>query len=892
MKRVGWLISRYLITSVVPYFLFSWILLTVILFVQQASRYSDTFFDANIPTELIWQLMIALLPSVVAFTCPMAMLVGTIIGLTKMQGDSELVAIRASGVGNFQIALPILLLGILMSGFAFLVNLKGVPLAAALVRSVALQTAIKKLESPLEPGVFNTQVNGYTIYVKGADFDSNTWKNIFIYSEDKPNNSLRLITSRNGRIDLTGEQSELVLANATVSTLPLQPGAGKYVTESIGEVRFAIQTRRNELLDKLKVAELRPEELGLQELSDYASTKTGPEQTEANILWQRRIILSITPLIFCLLGTVIVLRFNRGGRGFAIATALGVLVGFYLLAFLGEQLARVGAIGVVASSAIPILGGIGAIAWLNWSRRVEFVRGWIDWMRAQMSRLARSRPNVQRRNLFMDLTTGLRDFDLIWNLLLNFLLTLLFLAAIFLIFTAFELWKFAGTFDGGVALLGTYLLYLLPFVYLQISPSAAMIGTLATYVIKSRNNEIVTWTSAGQSVYRLLFPCFLLMAVIGGGNWLIQEKLLPQSNRLQDETRSLIRNRGVPVAPAGKYWVANDRRIYSFDFIAASDNEKTSAGFAIERERTASASDNERGAKSDFVGEREAASDNGKRLDLPIIGAVADPSASEQGSASDNENRSGRPGDRVMGSEREVRSSSQANEKNREASGALGHEFRPAMVGPLTLNFTALIPASDNEKPSSECPAYCAKSVIVYDFDDSGERLRAVYRGNLAEWSAGNVRFIGPVERNELVGGKISTQVITGAVLEERINPFAERRLKPNHLDTSEIKRQIEFVDSDLEKRTLEIGLEKKYATLFLPLVMALFTAPFALSLSRKGKAATVGYAILLWLLFTGTTTVFEQAGVSFMLSPILAVWSPLAIFAFIGVFLLSKVRT
>jgi lipopolysaccharide export LptBFGC system permease protein LptF len=40
-----------------------------------------------------------------------------------MQGDSELVAIRAAGVGNLHIALPIAVLGICLSVFAFLINL-------------------------------------------------------------------------------------------------------------------------------------------------------------------------------------------------------------------------------------------------------------------------------------------------------------------------------------------------------------------------------------------------------------------------------------------------------------------------------------------------------------------------------------------------------------------------------------------------------------------------------------------------------------------------------------------------------------------------------------------------------------------------------------------------
>ncbi|MGH9821199.1 MAG: LptF/LptG family permease, partial [Pyrinomonadaceae bacterium] len=298
MKRLSLLISRYLLQAILPYFIFSWLLLSVILFAQQASRYSDIFFSVNLPPGLIWQLTLALIPNVIAFTCPMAVLVGTIIGLSRMQGDSELVAIRAAGVGNLQITIPIVILGVLLSFFAFFVNLKGVPFAARLVRSVALQTAIKKLESPIEPGVFNTEVAGYTIYVKGGDLQNGTWKNIFIYSEDDANGLVRLITSSNGRIDVTGDASELVLENATISSFPKQPGQGKFITENIGDVRLAIKTKRGELIEKLSSSENTPEELGLSELSDYAQSKEGSDRVEAQLLWQRRIILSITPLLF------------------------------------------------------------------------------------------------------------------------------------------------------------------------------------------------------------------------------------------------------------------------------------------------------------------------------------------------------------------------------------------------------------------------------------------------------------------------------------------------------------------------------------------------------------------------------------------------------------------
>lgn len=848
MKHVSWLISRYLLSTIIPYFIFSWLLLSVILFVRQASLYSDIFFSVNIPSNLIWQLTIALIPTVIAFTCPMAMLVGTIIGLTKMQGDSELVAIRASGVGNFQIAFPIAILGVLMSAFAFFVNLEGVPVAASLVRSVALQTAIKKLESPIEPGVFNTEISGYTIYVKDGDLETRRWKNIFIYSEDKEKGSARLITSLNGRIDTSGQISELVLENASVSTIPIVPGQGKYISESIGEVRFAIRTKRSELIEKLSLTQLRPEELGLQQLSDYAALADGGERMEAMILWQRRIILSITPLIFCLLGTVIVLRFNRGGRGFGIAMALVVLVSFYLLAFLGEQLARTGVISVFLSSLIPLVGSALAFLWLGFSQRLSILSSQTAFLRSLVIKLQAKTQNTQTRNLFVDLTTGLRDFDLVSNLLKNFILTFCFLSAIFFIFTAFELWRFAGTIDGGIFLLAKYLFYLMPFVYLQIAPSAAMIGTLATYVIKSRQNEIVTWTSAGQSVYRLLMPCFLMMLLLGGINWLIQENLLPRANQLQDATRNQIRNKGVPVELKGNYWIANEKRIYSFNF--ASDNDKVSSVYFEPRElvdETADAKTNQRRTGKD---------------------------------ASDNETGVGHEHITM------VWSNNIDSQPHNSLQPLMGF-IRPSMLSVILQGA-----ASDNEEVSQPCGLRCVKNLVVYEFANKGEKLQFVYRADQAIWENGVVRFVGPVERNTFNDGKIETTTIENGELAETLNPFAELRTKPNHLSTPQLKRQIAAADSAVEKRNLSVGLEKKATTLFLPFVMALFTAPFSLSLSRKGKAATVGYAVGLWLLFTGTVSVFEQLGLNGLLPSAVAVWSPLVIFSLFGVYLLSKVRT
>ncbi|MEP7212194.1 MAG: LptF/LptG family permease [Acidobacteriota bacterium] len=768
--RFSLTISRYLIGAVLPYFVFAWLLLSVILFVQQASRFSDIFFSANIPTNLIWQLTVALVPSVISFTCPMAVLVGVIIGLSKMQGDSELVAIRAAGVGNVQIAIPILILGIFLSAVAFTINLYGVPLAASIVRRVAVQTAIYKLESPIEPGVFNTELAGYTVYVKDGDISAGTWKNIFIFSEDEKSGMSRLITSRSGRIDTTGQASELVLENAVVSTFTPAAEGEKFVSENIGEFRFAIKTKRGELIEKLSSSEGSPEELGLSQLADYARSKEGSERTEAQIVWQRRITLSLTPIIFCLLGTAMILRFTGRGRGFGIFVALIALICYYLLAFFGEQLGRTGQISVFVGSLIPIAASVVAIVWFTFAGRTSVFRGWPERFGTLFANLKFRRSSARRHNIFVDLTTGLRDFDVFTDLAKYFLLTLGFLTTVFLIFTAFELWKFAGTTEGGIVLLGRYLLYLLPFVYLQLAPSAAMVATLATYVIKSRQNEIVTWISAGQSTYRLLLPCLIFMLALGGFNWIIQEKVAPFTNQKQDQLRTDLRSRGAAVNKSQKYWVANDQRIYSFKMEMASDNE--------------------------------------------LSWSVASKAAPQ--------------------------------------------------ISALT----------------------------IYEFADDGSKLQSVYRSDKAFWDGGGIKLGRGATRSMLGDGKVVVETAAETTVRERTNPFVKIRSKPSHLNTSETRAQLDESESDIERRTFAVALEKKYATLIMPFVIALFTAPFSLSLSRKGKVVTVGYAIALWLFFTAVISVFEQLGAGGYTSAWLAMWAPVLLFSMLGIYLLSRVKT
>jgi lipopolysaccharide export system permease protein len=73
---------------------------------------------------------------------------------------------------------------------------------------------------------------------------------------------------------------------------------------------------------------------------------------------------------------------------------------------------------------------------------------------------------------------------------------------------------------------------------------------------------------------------------------------------------------------------------------------------------------------------------------------------------------------------------------------------------------------------------------------------------------------------------------------------------------------------------------------------MALIGMPLALSFGRKNTIIALCLAIVLGLLFWAATGGFQQMGEYGLLPPIVAAWSPLIIFAAVGLYLLFRART
>ena len=570
------IIAGYVARTALPYVLLTLALLTAILFVQHAGRFAELALFAQIPLALLTELGAAFLPSVLVLSLPTAVLAGIIIGYAQMGSDSEIVAMRAAGVGTWTMLWPVLVIGALVTAGTTYIQLVEAPQAARDLKRAGVESALRKLESPVEPRTFNTEIPGYVIYVRDGDKATGSWGRVFIYSQ-QADKSVRVVTARSGRIDSSGDVSELVLQDAVATKLPAEAAPDKsYVVESLEQLRLSINTGRRELMSRLNSEEAEPDEMDWQQLRSRASSGTSPAHIAAQRTMHRRLALSVSPIVFALLGGALGLRVRRGGKGIGILLAIGILVLYYLISLLGESSSRAGTVPVVVGAwAATVLMICLSLVFLTLRQTRSLSLRLQQRAKTSTKRVTADKAPTHTVGAGRSGFPSLLDMDVFRSLSASFLLTFIALVAIFIVFTLFELWRFIAINRAAAGLVGRYVLFLLPLITVEIFPASMLVAALLTYALLARRNEAIAWWSSGQSVYRLMVPGLLFAVLAAAGTWLVQEHLLPFSNVRQDSLRAQIRG-GQPRATTGtgRQWLASaeSNRLYSYEF-----NEQTNS---------------------------------------------------------------------------------------------------------------------------------------------------------------------------------------------------------------------------------------------------------------------------------------------------------------------------
>ena len=131
---------KYIMRELFIYFFVCFMFFFVIFFVNQILLLAETILKQRVPIPTVIELIVYCLPAIVAQSAPFATLLGFLMCLGRMVTDNEILILRASGQRYSIILIPVLVMGMLISIFSFVMNDYFLPLGT--LRYNKMQTKI------------------------------------------------------------------------------------------------------------------------------------------------------------------------------------------------------------------------------------------------------------------------------------------------------------------------------------------------------------------------------------------------------------------------------------------------------------------------------------------------------------------------------------------------------------------------------------------------------------------------------------------------------------------------------------------------------------------------------------------------------------------------------
>lgn len=202
-------LNRYLIGQFIPPLVFAFAAMTSIMLLNQVARRFGALVGKGLPWSVIGEVFLLCLPFIIAMTLPMAVLVAMLYSFSHLAADSEITAMRASGVSVYQLLRPMVLAGLLLTAANFWFTDQILPTSNARLRNLLINIQRKKPTLELREQVIN-EIPPSGLFLRASRIDANTGRlrSVTIYDMGGTENR-RIIYADSGQMGFTNEGTNL-----------------------------------------------------------------------------------------------------------------------------------------------------------------------------------------------------------------------------------------------------------------------------------------------------------------------------------------------------------------------------------------------------------------------------------------------------------------------------------------------------------------------------------------------------------------------------------------------------------------------------------------------------------------------------------------------------------
>ncbi|MEW6487908.1 MAG: LPS export ABC transporter permease LptF [Thermodesulfobacteriota bacterium] len=374
-------LNRYLLSECLPPLGLALAVFTFVLLMHRLLKLSDLVIAKGAPLGQVLALLGLALPALLPLLLPVSLLLAVLLAVGRLSADSEVVAMRACGVGLWDNLRPVALLSAAVCAATGAVSLWGQPLAAQSFQAALYESLKSRLTLTTETGVFTELAPGITVYAAGMDRDTDRLEDLFLHL-DRGHTQGIWILARTGRLRDEG------------GALGLELEEGEMHQQAAPDKPYhRLRFDRYRLSIPLPAPTWTP---GESEAPTAAllTRAYGPElDRRARLELHQRLALPASCLVFGLLGLSLGLHHSRGGRSRAVSLCLVVLLLYYALLTVGRTLGKDGALPPELAMWLPnfLLGALAVYAFARRNREAplpleEAVGSWLGRLRGLLAR--------------------------------------------------------------------------------------------------------------------------------------------------------------------------------------------------------------------------------------------------------------------------------------------------------------------------------------------------------------------------------------------------------------------------------------------------------------------------------------------------------------------------
>jgi LPS export ABC transporter permease LptG len=494
------------------------------------------------------------------------------------------VAFQACGLSIFRLLRPVLLVAAVAWAATSYIMFVAVPSANQTFREIIYSVVSARAENEIKPRVFFEDFPNRVLYVRDTPPGTSGWTDVFLADTTSPDQPT-IFTARSGRmvIDRARRTVDLVLRDGTRHTANLRDPA-KYEVSRFSEFVTGLDPNTvfppTEILKgdaEMTMAELRARR---DELRRQGLPQHGPIMA-----MQRKFAIPFVCFVFALIGLGLGLTSARDGKLAAFVPGIGVVFVYYVIDYLGRQMAKGQLVPAALATWAPnlVLGAAGVLLLLWRARsaerpfRLQLPARWRLSRGGDAAAAPAAGPARGTRVVVVIRVPQLR-LPLPRPKLLDYYVATLFvkvvglaffgLLGIFYISTFIDLSDklFKGQTTAGM--MAQYFYYATPQFVFYIVPLSVLITAMVTIGVLTKNSELIVMKACGISLYRVAAPLVLFAALASGLMFVLQEQVLAYANRRAEALRHVIRG-GSPRTfdvVNRKWLVARDGDIYNYLF--------------------------------------------------------------------------------------------------------------------------------------------------------------------------------------------------------------------------------------------------------------------------------------------------------------------------------------